>query len=102
MFILGYFIKAVVWLFDTFLWAYTLVIIAQALISWVGADPYNQVVRFLYSVTEPVLRPIRRYLPVHWGGFDFSPLVVLLLIGFLQRFLIPALEQVAYRLVYTM
>jgi YggT family protein len=102
MFILINFIKALVWLLDTFLWAYTLIIIAQALISWVGADPYNQVVRFLYSVTEPVLRPIRRHLPVIWRGFDFSPLLVLVLIGFLQRFLIPTLEQMVYRLAYTM
>jgi YggT family protein len=100
MFVLANLIKALAWLLDTFLWAYTLVIIAQALISWVGADPYNPIVRFLNRVTEPVLRPIRHRLPVIWGGFDFSPLLVLLLIGFLQRFLIPTLEQMAYRLVY--
>jgi YggT family protein len=102
MFILVNFIKAFAWLLDTFLWAYTLIIIAQALVSWVGADPYNPIVRFLYAVTEPVLRPIRRYLPVSWGGFDFSPLLVLILIGFLQRFLVPTLEQVAYRLAFIM
>jgi YggT family protein len=101
MFIVANLIKALAWLLDTFLWAYTLVIIAQALISWVGADPYNQIVRFLYTVTEPVLRPIRRYLPVVWGGFDFSPLLVLVLIGFLQRFLVPSLEQLAYRVAYS-
>ena len=98
MFILINFIKALVWLLDTFLWAYTLIIIAQALISWVGADPYNPIVRFLYAVTDPVLRPIRRYLPVNWGGFDFSPLVVLLAVIFLQEFLIKSLIQLGYRL----
>ncbi|MGC1402322.1 MAG: YggT family protein [Thermodesulfobacteriota bacterium] len=100
MFILANFIKAVAWVLDNLLWAYTLIIIAQALTSWVRADPYNQIVRFLYAVTEPVLRPIRRHLPVIWGGFDFSPLLVLILIGFLQRFLVPTLEQLAYQLAY--
>jgi YggT family protein len=98
MFILGNFISAVAWLLDTLLWAYTIFIIAQALISWVRADPYNSIVRFLYAVTEPVLRPVRRHLPVIWGGFDFSPILVILLIGFLQRFLVDTLRHLAYRL----
>jgi YggT family protein len=53
-------------------------------------------VRFLHQVTEPVLRPIRRRLP--YSAIDFSPLVVILGIYFLQWFLVPVLVKTAYRL----
>jgi YggT family protein len=54
------------------------------------------IVRFLYQVTEPVLRPIRQRLPA--TGIDFSPLVVILGIYFLQWFLVPVLVKTAYRI----
>lgn len=44
----------------------------------------NMLLRVGYAVTEPVLAPIRRFLP-NMGGIDFSPIVVILLLGFLQR-----------------
>ncbi len=78
MFVLGNLLIAVAKFWIFFLRLYTWIIIAQAIISWVRPDPYNPIVRFLYAVTEPVLRPIRRHLPVTWGGFDFSPLIVLI------------------------
>ena len=87
MFVFGNLLIAVAKILDIIFTLYTWIIIAQAIISWVHPDPYNPIVRFLYAVTEPVLRPIRRYLP-SWGGFDFSPLVVLLAVVFLQEFLI--------------
>ena len=52
--------------------------------------------RFLYQVTEPVLRPIRRRLP--FAGIDLSPMVVILIIYFLQRFLVRIIAETAYRL----
>ena len=58
------------------LWAYMWIIIIRALLSWVNPDPWNPIVRFLYQVTEPVLRPIRRRLP--YTAIDFSPLIVIL------------------------
>jgi len=54
-------------------------ILARALISWVHADPYNPLVRFLYQVTEPALRPLRQMLPT-WRGIDISPVVALVII----------------------
>ena len=71
------------------------IIIIRSLLSWVNPDPWNPIVRFLYQVTEPVLRPIRRRLPV--TGIDFSPVVVILAIYFLQRFLVRVLMEMAYR-----
>jgi YggT family protein len=78
------------------LWLYMWIIIIRALISWVNPDPWNPIVRFLYQVTEPVLRPIRRLFPN--TAIDFSPLVVILGIYFLQAFLVPVLREAAYRL----
>jgi YggT family protein len=71
------------------------IIIARALISWVNPDPYNKIVIFLYRVTEPVLRPIRRIIPRHSLPIDFAPLVVLLIIIFLQSFLVKTMLQMA-------
>ena len=61
-------------------------------------DPYNPIVRFLNNVTEPVLYRVRRLIPVYFGGFDFSPILVILAIIFIQSFLIQSLYQIAVRL----
>ena len=70
------------WLLDLYSW----VVIASALITWVSPDPRNPIVMFLRQVTEPVLAPIRRLLPP-WktGGLDFSPLIVIIAIQFVER-----------------
>jgi YggT family protein len=70
---------------------YTWVLIGSAIFSWLYAfnvinssnQFVNSVGRFLYNVTEPVLRPIRRFLP-DLGGIDISPIVLLLIIFFLR------------------
>jgi YggT family protein len=98
MFVLGNFLKATAYILNIILNIYIWIIIIRALVSWVSPSPYNPIVRFLYAVTEPVLYPIRRYLPVYFGGFDFSPIVVLLVILFLQQFLVATLYQLALSL----
>jgi YggT family protein len=77
---------------------YLWIIIARALLSWVNPDPSNPIVRFLYRVTEPVLRPIRHRLPTLAMGLDLSPLVVILGIYVLQSFLVDSLRDLAYSL----
>ena len=72
---------------------YFWIVIVSAVLSWVEPNPYNPIVRFLYSVTEPVFDWIRERLPVFFGGIDFSPIVVILVIQFFQVYLIPTLEQ---------
>ena len=94
MFMFGNFIKAIADLLNFVLSAYIWIVIARAVISWVNADPYNPVVRFLHQVTDPVLNRIRRFLPA-MGGFDLSPMVLILAIIFLQSFLVPTLRQIA-------
>lgn len=61
-------------------------------------DPYNPIVQFLYRATEPVLRPVRRWLPFRNVGIDLSPVIVIAAIMFLQYFLVPSLIQMAFKL----
>lgn len=98
MFLVSNFLTAVAKILNIGLSIYMWIIIARALISWVSPDPYNPIVRFLNSVTDPVLFRIRRWIPVHFGGFDFSPILVILAIIFIQTFLVQSLEQMAFRL----
>lgn len=98
MFIISNFIIALARILDIGLSLYMWIIIAQAVISWVNPDPYNPIVRFLHSVTEPVLYNIRRMIPVYFGGLDFSPIIVILAIIFLKTFLVQTLMQLAMRI----
>src|SRR5512135_592228 len=98
MFVLGNLILSAAGILDMLLSIYKWVIIIAALISWVNPDPYNPIVRFLYSVTEPVLRPIRRIIGFRLGPIDISPIVVILGIIFLQSFLVRTLIKLGYKL----
>lgn len=73
---------------------YTFLIIARAIISWVNPDPYNQVVRILDRLTEPVLYPIRKLLWRVTGNLpmDFSPIIAIVLIRIVGSFLIRILN----------
>ena len=70
----------------------TYVLIASAILSWLIAfnvvNTRNQfvaaVAEFLYKITEPVLAPIRNVMP-NFGGLDISPIIVILIIMFIQR-----------------
>jgi YggT family protein len=95
MFVVSQFVVALARLLDLVLVAYMWIIIARAILSWVNPDPYNPIVRFLYRVTEPVLRPVRRRLPTTQMGLDLSPMIVLLGIYFLKEFLVPVLFNIA-------
>jgi len=63
---------------------YIWVVIIAALITWVQPNPYNPIVKFLWNVTEPVYRFIRKYIPTTFGGFDISPIILILGLEFLQ------------------
>ena len=98
MFALRHLIAALATILDLALNIYMWLIIARALLTWVNPDPYNPIVRFLYNVTEPVLGYLRRRVPLVFGGLDLSPLLVLVAILFLQRFLVATLMELAARL----
>ena len=88
MFVFGDLLIAIATILDYILGLYKWVVIIAALISWVNPDPYNPIVRFLYAVTEPVFRPIRRLIGHRLGPIDISPIIVILVIIFLQSFLV--------------
>jgi YggT family protein len=89
-------IRALVTVIYVALNIYWWIIIASAIFSWLYAfgvvNPRNQFVatigRSLYQMTEPALRPFRRYVPA-FGGLDITPIILLLLIMFLQILLHP-------------
>ncbi|MBN2397963.1 MAG: YggT family protein [Deltaproteobacteria bacterium] len=95
MFIVGNFIEALTRIIDIGLTVYMWLIIIRAIISWVNPDPYNPIVRFLYNVTEPVLYQVRRLIPMRGIGIDFSPIIVILVIVFLQSFVVRTMLQIA-------
>lgn len=74
---------------------YIFIVVARALISWVGPDPYNPIVRFLNSATDPVLDRLRRLLPLQFGGIDLSPLALLLALYVVKDLLLNLIAQLA-------
>ena len=78
-------ISAAFWFFEIF-------ILVRVVFSWVNPNPYAKWVRFVYDVTEPFLSFIRRVLPSALSSpLDWSPLVAIVLLGFIERFIIRSL-----------
>ena len=74
---------------------YIFIVIARALVSWVNPDPYNPIVRFLYNATEPVLARLRRVLPLQFGGFDLTPVALLVLLSVVEQLLLRFIRQLS-------
>ena len=95
--------NALLWLFNTLIQLYIYILIASAVLSWliafnvvnVRSPVVSQIGDFLYRVTEPVLRPIRNILP-NLGGVDISPVILILLLLFVQKLVTDLVIQVAY------
>ncbi len=86
--LLGNFIQFVFGALNIILEAYMWIIIIRALLSWVNPDPYNPIVRFIDDITEPVLEKVRVMLPIgNVMAFDISPIIVILVIYFIQYIL---------------
>lgn len=98
MYVLSNLLQALAVILDIVLTIYMWVIIIRALLSWVNPDPYNPIVQFLHSITEPVLYRVRKALPMPGMGLDLSPIIVLLAIIFLQSFLVKTLKTAALNL----
>ena len=95
MFILGNLLEAVAkilyMVFNLYMW----IIIIRAVISWVSPDPHNPLVRILYQITEPVLSTVRRLIPLRGMGIDISPIIVIMIIYFLNTFLVQSILDIA-------
>ena len=95
MFVFGFFIETLAFIINSILTILYWIIIVRALISWVTPDPFNPIVIFLRRITEPILTPIRRLLPMM--PIDLSPIIAILGIMFLQGFLVRVLLELARR-----
>ena len=99
MFILSNLLIALARILDIVLTIMYWLILIRVLISWVNPDPYNPIVQFLYKITEPVLYPIRKLLPLDFRfGIDISPIIAFLAILFLRSFLVRTLIDLSSRL----
>ena len=96
MFVLSNLLVALAQGLDLFLGFMSLLIIVRALISWVNPDPYNPIVQFLSRATDPILNPIRRFMPVM--PIDISPIIAYFLIVVVRGFLVRTLMDLAYSL----
>ncbi|MHB1399474.1 MAG: YggT family protein [Trichloromonadaceae bacterium] len=79
------FILILAQMFQLIMTVYIYIVVARAIISWVNPDPYNPIVRFLHNVTDPVLYRIRKVIPLQFGGIDFTPILFLFGLFFIQR-----------------
>ncbi|MCX7991003.1 MAG: YggT family protein [Proteobacteria bacterium] len=101
MFILSNFLYALAKIISLLITIYTYIIIARVFTSWVSANPYNPIVRTLYFLTEPVLSKIRKiipFIPVGAGYIDLSPIILILLLQFLDIFIVKTLSDIAFSL----
>ena len=97
MFVLGNLIGAVATVLDYVLNALAIILIVNALLSWVRPDPANPIVRFLDQISDAVCDPIRRLFPTVVGGLDLAPMIALAAIWFLRMFAVDSLKQLAFR-----
>jgi YggT family protein len=98
VFAIGNLLIAVSWVLHNVILLYTFVILIHALLSWVRPDPFNPIVRTLAVLSDFVLDPIRRLVPMQTVGIDLSPLLAILLLQFTDMFLVRTLRDVASRL----
>ncbi|HHT9104680.1 MAG TPA: YggT family protein [Candidatus Wujingus californicus] len=63
---------------------YEIVLLIRIVLSWIPHNPYNQAIRFLYKITDPVLNPVRKLIPP-FKGIDFSPIIVFFALGILKQ-----------------
>jgi YggT family protein len=70
---------------------YFWIVIISAVLSWIEPNPYNPIVRLIYSLTEPVFDFVREHLPVIFSGIDLSPIVVIIVIQILSQWAVPRL-----------
>ena len=99
MTVFGYFLAASARVLDLVLMLYIWILLFRVILSWIQVPSFYQVKVILFRLTEPVLRPIRRFVPPYrFGGMDISPIIVFLIIMFLRSFLVRSLAFYAAKL----
>ena len=87
----------IAYLLRTILYIYLFIIIVQVIISWINPNVYNPITTIMYQISEPILKPIRQFIPSS-GGLDFSPLVALIIINLLMILIISPLMDLGQKL----
>lgn len=86
---------AVKFVLDAYFW----IVVGSAIVSWVNADPWNPIVRFLRSATSPVYQRLRRMMPfLATGGIDLAPMLVLVALFLAEKVIVGSLLDYAYLL----
>ena len=98
MFILGNLLNALATILDILLQGLTLIVLVNALLSWVRPDPSNPIVQFLDRVSDLLCDPVRRLFPTAFGGIDFAPFIVMLVLWFSRMFVVETLRDIAVRM----
>lgn len=98
MFVIGNLLNAVAAILEIVINGLLLVILVNALLSWVRPDPANPIVQFLDRVSDLVCSPIRRLFPTVLGGIDFAPYLAMLALWFIKLFVVDSLHGIAVRL----
>lgn len=88
------FFKTLAELLSLFLNVFLFAILIQVIVSWINPGSHNPIMSVIHTLTEPVMRPARRIIPLI-GGLDLSPIVAILLLQILKMLIIPPIEHLA-------
>ena len=90
----------IIWLVNLIFRVLNLLIIVRVILSWLRpnyVDPrWHNILKFIYKTTEPILAPIRRILPTGSMGFDFSPIIAIIALSIIRRFLLNLMANFMY------
>jgi YggT family protein len=98
LFVVGNFLGAVASVLDVVLQALLIVIVINAVLTWVRPNPANPLVMILDRISDFVCDPIRRLVPTVFGGIDIAPFIAMLAIIFVQHFVVGSLHGLALRM----
>src|SRR5262249_28128571 len=98
MFVIGNLVSAFATVLDIVLQTLLVVVVINALLSWVRPDPSNPIVMFLERVSDLVCDPIRKVIPTTVSGIDFAPFIAMLAIWFVKMFVVGSLREAAIRM----
>jgi YggT family protein len=90
--VIGNFFGALGTVLDLVFQALELIILINALLSWIRPNPHNPAVQFLERVSDVICNPIRKLFPTVVSGFDLAPMIAMLALIFLQKWLVPTLQ----------
>jgi YggT family protein len=98
LFILGNLLNALATILEFLFNGLALIVLVNALLSWVRPDPSNPIVQFLDRVSDLLCDPVRRLFPTAFGGIDFAPFIVMLVLWFSRMFVVETLRGIAVRM----